>query len=170
MSTRRRVTTRTLHVVDADNLTAGPTEYQCRADQAARRYRAAAGLHEHDLVVVGSDVRSAAVTAFAWRVASRLVTTGTDAVDRALLDHLTPSAVEGRFVRVLVGSGDGIFAEAVAALRRAGLRVEVVALTGRVSHMLYRASVDVHLLPAPQDCTHDRCRLPVGRGHLRLAA
>jgi hypothetical protein len=166
----QRAATRTLHVVDADNLTAGPTEFQCRADEAARRYRVAAGLQQGDLVFVGSDLRSSAVTGFAWPAASRLVTTGKDAVDLGLLDHLVPSALEGRVSRVLLGSGDGIFAESLAALRTAGLRVEVVALTGHVSHRLYPASADVHLLPAPRPCADGRCRLPVGRGHLSLAA
>ena len=75
MSRRARRLERTLHVVDADTLTAGPTEYQCQADEAARRYRAAASLLDHDQVVVGSDVRSSAVTCLHWRAASRPVVT-----------------------------------------------------------------------------------------------
>ena len=122
---------RTLHVVDADNLTAGPTEHQCVADRAARLYRTAANVRDGDLVVVGSDLRSAAVTAFAWAGARLLRTTGTDAVDHLLLDDLVPSLVVGRVERVVVGSGDGIFATRLAQLRAAGVRVEVVARPGR---------------------------------------
>ncbi len=118
---------RTLHVVDADNLTGGPTEHQCVADRAARIYRETAGVSDGDLVVVGSDLRSAAVTAFAWPGARLLRTTGTDAVDRLLLDDLVPSLVVGRVERVVVGSGDGIFATRLAQLRAAGVRVAVVA-------------------------------------------
>ena len=161
---------RTLHVVDADNLTAGPTEYQCVADEAARRYREAAGIRDGDLVVVGSDLRSAAVTAFAWPTARLLRTTGTDAVDHLLLDDLTPSLVRGRFGRVVVGSGDGIFAGCLARLRAAALRVEVVAPNSSVSWRLFPATHRVSVIRTATDCTDECCLLPVGRVSLQLAA
>ncbi len=161
---------RTLHVVDADNLTAGPTEHQCVADRAARLYRTAAGVRDGDLVVVGSDLRSAAVTAFAWAGARLLRTTGTDAVDRLLLDDLVPSLVVGRVERVVVGSGDGIFATRLAQLRAAGVRVEVVAPAGSVSWRLFPAAHHIGRIETASSCTHQACRLPVGRVSLRLAA
>jgi hypothetical protein len=171
MTTRSAGTARrTLHIVDADNLTGGPTEYQCVADEAAARYRAAAGVRVGDLVVVGSDLRSAAVTAFSWPTATLRRTTGTDAVDHLLLEDLTPCFVEARFERVVLGSGDGIFASRLARLRAAGLRVQVVAATGSVSWRLYPVTHRVTIVEAVSACADETCRLPVGRGSLQLAA
>ena len=172
MTTARttRVAPRTLHVVDADNLTGGPTEHQCVADQAARLYRQAACVRDGDLIVVGSDLRSAAVTAFAWPGARLLRTTGTDAVDRLLLDDLVPALVVGRVDRVVLGSGDGIFAARLAQLRAAGVQVEVVAPAGAVSWRLFPVANNVRRIETASGCTHDACRLPVGRVSLRLAA
>jgi hypothetical protein len=172
MTTARtaRVAPRTLHVVDADNLTAGPTEYQCVADEAARGYREAADVRDGDLVIVGSVLRSAAVTAFAWPGARLLRTTGTDAVDRLLLDDLAPTMVVGRFERVVLGSGDGIFAARLAQLRAAGVRIEVVAPAGAVMWRLFPVAKHVRRIETASGCTHHACRLPVGRVSLRLAA
>ena len=142
---------------------AGPTEHQCVADRAARLYREAAGVRDGDLVVVGSDLRSAAVTAFAWPGARLLRTTGTDAVDHLLLDDLVPSLVVGRVERVVVGSGDGIFATRLAQLRAAGVRVEVVASTGSVSHLMFATSNSVRRIGRSPRCTHSGCRLPVAQ-------
>jgi hypothetical protein len=172
MTTARtaRVAPRTLHVVDANNLTGCPTEHQCVADQAASHYRQAAGVRDGDLIVVGSDLRSAAVTAFAWPGARLLRTTGTDAVDRLLLDDLAPTIVVGRVERVVIGSGDGIFAARLAQLRAAGVRIEVVAPAGAVSWRLLPVAKHVRRVETASACTHQACRLPVGRVSLRLAA
>jgi hypothetical protein len=161
---------RTLHVVDADNLTGGPTEHDCVARQAADAYRLAAGVRRGDLIVVGSDRRSAAVTAFAWAGVNLVNTTGTDAVDRALIERMDAGELAGRFGRVSVGSGDGIFADAVAAVRQTGVTVDVVAPVGAVSWRLYQVAGDVRLVQRPDPCRHDGCRLAVGRSSVAVAA
>ncbi len=170
MTTARtaRAAPRTLHVVDADNLTGGPTEHQCVADRAARLYRAAAGVRDGDLVVVGSDLRSAAVTAFAWPGARLLRTTGTDAVDRLLLEDLVPSLVVGRVERVVLGSGDGIFAARLAQLRAAGAAGGGGRPGRSVSWRLF--PVAHHVTPdrgLPRAASDHACRLPVGRVSLQ---
>lgn len=161
---------RTLHVVDVDNLTGGPTEHDCVASHAAQAYRVAADVRPGDLIVVGSDLRSAAVTAFAWDGAHRVSSTGTDAVDLVLIEHLDADELAGRFGRVSVGSGDGIFAGPLPALRRAGLTVDVVALRGAVSWRLYPVADRVRLIERPEPCHHDGCWLPVGRASMAMAA
>lgn len=172
MTTTRtaRASLRTLHVVDLDNLTGGPTEHQCVADEAARDYRLAADVKSDDLTVVGSDLRSAAVTAFAWPGARLLRTSGTDAVDYLLLEELVPSLVRGRVQRVVLGSGDGIFAGRLARLRSMGVRVEVVAPVESVSWRLFPAADRVTTIERPCACADPSCRLPVGRVSLQLAA
>ena len=172
MTTTRTARTplRTLHAVDLDTLTGGPTEHQCLADQAAHDYRMAAGIHPEDLTVVGSDLRSAAVTAFAWPGARLLRTSGTDAVDYLLLEELVPSLVRGRVQRVVLGSGDGIFAGRLAQLRSLGIRVEVIAPVESVSWRLFPAANRVRTIERPCACADPSCRLPVGRVSLQLAA
>jgi len=165
-----RMAPRALHVVDADNLTGGPTEHQCVADQAVQVYRQVAGVRKGDLIVVGSDLRSAAVTAFAWAGARLLRTTGTDAVDRLLLDDLTPALVVGLVERVVLGSGDGIFAGRLAQLRAAGVQVEVVARAGSVSWRLFPVAHNIERVRTASACTDPACRLPVGRVSMGLAA
>jgi hypothetical protein len=78
--------------------------------------------------------------------------------------------VEARFARVVLGSGDGIFAGRLARLRAAGLRVQVVAAAGSVSWRLYRVTHQVTIVEAVSACAEGTCRLPVGRGSLQLAA
>jgi len=172
MTTTRTARTpmRTLHVVDLDNLTGGPTQHQCVADHAAHDYRLAAHVEPEDLTVVGSDLRSAAVTAFAWPGAQLLRTSGSDAVDYLLLEQLVPSLVRGRVQRVVLGSGDGIFAGRLAQLRSMGTRVEVVAPAGSVSWRLFPAADQVTTIERPCACAEPSCRLPVGRLSLQLAA
>ena len=161
---------RTLHLVDADNLTGGPTEAACVAHQAAHLYRTAAQSRLGDQTIVGSDWRSAAATAFAWLGARLHLTTGRDAVDHALIDEMTVDYIAPRFGRVVVGSGDGIFADAVRELRAAGLTVEVVAPRHGVSYRLYPAASNIVRIDVPRVCSHDGCRLPLHRNSLRLAA
>ena len=161
---------RTLHLVDADNLTGGPTEDGCVAQRAADTYRISSGTRIGDQTIVGSDLRSAAVTAFAWPGVMVIRTTGTDAVDHSLIEQLDPADVAARFGRVVVGSGDGIFADAMNVLRDAGVAVEVVAPRGGVSHRLYPASRRVSTVAIPSACSHGGCRLPVRRSSVQLAA
>lgn len=171
MITRNRThQSRTLHLVDADNLTGGPTEATCVAQRAAGAYRAAARLRPGDHTIVGSDWRSAPVTAFAWPGVRWVRTTGPDAVDHALIAELDVHYVAPRFGRVVIGSGDGIFADAMLALRAAGVTVEVVAPRHGVSYRLYPAADDISRVDDTPACSHVGCRLALHRSALRLAA
>jgi hypothetical protein len=108
-STRQR----TLHVVDADNLTGGPTRDTCVVERAAERYRRAATVQAGGLVAVGTDRRSMPVTGLAWQGALVVGARGFHAVDRSLLEYLEVGRMAGSFPRVVLGSGDGIVAEAL---------------------------------------------------------
>lgn len=68
-----------------------------------------------------------------------LVGRGQDGTDRRLLDLAEPNHMAKRFQRVVVGSGDGIFAPLVSALRARGLKVSVLKGRGHIAHQLYRA-------------------------------
>jgi hypothetical protein len=159
---------RRLHIVDADNLTGGPTQSQCAADLARSRYGKAAGISECDLVVVGSDYRSAAATAFAWPGARLVWGTGPDVVDELLLAEL--DGLAGRFDRLVIGSGDHVFADVVSRLGNVGVAVSVVGPSRSTSYELYRACAHVSTVATPTPCTHPTCGIRSGRRSVRPAA
>jgi hypothetical protein len=73
---------------------------------------------------------------------------GENGADTALIERLrldVPSSAD----TVAIGSGDHIFARVAQELREAGRRVVAVAHAGCLSHELYRAVDDVHLLTPP---------------------
>ena len=85
----------------------------------------AAGINPEDLTVVGSDLRSAAVTAFAWPGAQLLRTSGTDAVDYLLLEELVPSPSCGEACSAwCLDRATASLAGRLAQLRSMGVRVE----------------------------------------------
>ena len=70
---------------------------------------------------------------------------GADGADRALLEVLTYD-VHRRFERVVIASGDGIFAESVALLTQRGTHTTVVAHERGLSARLRMAASEVVLL------------------------
>lgn len=64
---------------------------------------------------------------------------GRDGADRLLLELATPGFLRERFERVVLGSGDWIFASLVKELRHVGLTVEVMTGRGFLSQHLYAA-------------------------------
>lgn len=64
---------------------------------------------------------------------------GRDGADRRLLELADPIWLSGRFDRVVIGSGDGIFAGLVDELRLVGLGVELMTGRGLLHHSLYRS-------------------------------
>lgn len=61
---------------------------------------------------------------------------GKDGADLALLDILKNEDIANRFSEVVVGSGDGIFAEIVARLAANGVRGHVVSRREALAHRL----------------------------------
>ena len=76
----------------------------------------------------------------AWNPARLMVRSGKDGADLALLDVLESEDVADRFDGVVIGSGDGIFAEAALGFRKAGLEVTVVSEPDALSDRLARAA------------------------------
>ena len=64
---------------------------------------------------------------------------GKDGADKRLLELGDPEHVSRRFQRVVIGSGDGIFATIAHEYTRRGLKVELVAGKGAISRSLKRA-------------------------------
>jgi hypothetical protein len=133
-------TTRTLHLVDIENLagTAYPTSSQ--VVETMQAYVAAASVSERDHVVMACSPMAARWVGWARPEGSRLVVRqGKDGADLALLEELAEYRhVAARYGRVVIGSGDWIFAEAAACLA-AICEVQVVSAAGALSKQLLLA-------------------------------
>lgn len=98
----------------------------------------------------------------AWPSATRrLVRSGADGADLALLDVIDSESLHLRFDRVVIGSGDGIFALAAGRLQRLGCPVTVVSRRDRLSRQLRLAVRDVRFIDQPMAAAARR--LPLGQ-------
>jgi hypothetical protein len=153
MGTIAAVSIRTLHVIDLENLASGVGKSQGEFLDVMDRYRSVARIAIDDLVEVAIDASAWRRVVFAlppsWRVRFGY---GRDGADHALLDAIDPRVAARRFDRVVIGSGDGAFAELVEGLTGAGQRVDVVSHRDALSRRLARAATFVVRLPEPQDC------------------
>ena len=98
--------------------------------------------------VVASSHHFAEMVWFHWyRPARRLVGSGPDGADLKLLEVLTNENISERYQTVVIGSGDGIFAEPVAELASQGVHIIALHGTGGMSRKLKLAAHDVIKLP-----------------------
>ena len=118
---------RTLHLVDLENLCGGPSFSELQARAVEQCYRRAVELGPRDQVVLATSHWAARAAWFGWsKVARRVTRSGPDGADLALLAVIDAETVCDRFERVVIGSGDKIFAQAAPALQAAGVEVMVV--------------------------------------------
>lgn len=132
---------RTLHLIDIENLVGG-TVAQCQpVHHALASYFELAAVRCGDHVVIGAGSALLTQADLVPGGARLVLGRGVDGADLALLAELRDIAwVAARFDRVVVGSGDGIFAEATAAIRAEGIAVGVVAVSDRISWKLRRVA------------------------------
>ncbi|MFC4555741.1 NYN domain-containing protein [Georgenia faecalis] len=146
---KRALRGRRLVVVDIENcvggavLTAGPATW-------VREVVARAVGRMTDQVVIGVSHVGLISTACAWPGARVLVRSGRDGADLVLLDVLQNEGIASRFDEVFLFSGDGIFADTVAALAEAGVRVTVVGHPGQVALQLRLAAAQTRYIGAEQ--------------------
>ena len=141
---------RTLHLVDVENLAGGPSVEPWLARAICASYEVVAPTGYGDHIIVATSHFAAPVAWFAWPPeARRLVRSGVDGADWALLEVLERENVAARFAHVVIGSGDGIFAMAAARLQSAGCAVTVVARRRALSRQLRLAVRDVRYLDVP---------------------
>ena len=128
---------RTLHLVDIENLSGGPTVRPGRHVDAWRAFVRRAGVRDTDQVVVAACERVMRTLMFelpSW--VSKHSAIGADGADRVLLDVGTPGWIAQRFGRVVIGSGDHAFAELGRELLALGVQVIVVSGAGHRSRDL----------------------------------
>ena len=122
---KRYMRGRRLVVLDIENAV-GHADLTCEEVIWVReRLAALIGLTDSDQVVVGSSHLGLAAVGFAWPQTRRVVRSGENGADLALLEVLDED-LPSRYDAVVLVSGDGIFTDAVAHLGGAGVRVQVV--------------------------------------------
>jgi len=148
---RPTIESRVLHVVDVENLVGSPNFTELEAARVHRAYAEVAPGGRIDQLVLATSHHAAVPAWFGWpATARRLVRSGADGADLALLDVLSKESVEARFEHVVIGSGDGIFAFEAARLQAAGLDVTVVTRRGALSRQLRFAVRDVRYIDEPR--------------------
>jgi hypothetical protein len=104
---------------------------------------------EASFVVVACNHLAAPAVSWEWKRARKLWRSGPNGADLALLEVLQTEDIAGRFDRVTVCSGDGIFAETVAMLAALGITTTVVGLAGHISARLRLAATITIELSTP---------------------
>jgi hypothetical protein len=137
---------RSLHLVDVENLLGGTSFTETDVVVAAAAYGTVAAVAAGDLVVVSSSHHTAFATWFGWGDARRVVRSGQDGADLALIEIIETENVAMRFDRVVIASGDKIFAVSAAQLQAAGVEVTVVSRRQSLSRQLRLAVRDVRYL------------------------
>jgi hypothetical protein len=140
---------RRLVLIDVENVVGGLVCSEEAAEDARCAIARAIGAHPMDQVVVATCHKGYAYVAWTWPKARRLVRSGEDGADLALLDVLGEDVRE-HFQHVVLVSGDGIFAEAVTALGAYGVTVTVAARRGHLSNRLRLAAARVVHLDEPR--------------------
>lgn len=139
---------RRLAVVDIENLIGGAVLHPTEAAWARRRLIEAGVLTEADQAVIGTSHVGLVHIGMAWTRQRYVLGSGPDGADLALLDVLDED-LPAKYDEVVLASGDGIFAGAVAELCAAGLSVHVVAVRNRLSRRLRLAATQITLLDQP---------------------
>jgi hypothetical protein len=132
---------RCLHLVDVENLIGQPRPTSQQVAACRDRFAELAGVGDH--VIVSCNHGALASVGWTWTGARYVVRSGPDGADLAILGVIEFEGVSARFSRVVLGSGDGIFAEAVARLGASGVDVTVVSRPEALSKRLGLAATHV---------------------------
>jgi hypothetical protein len=156
-----RYPARRLHLVDIENLAGAAIPSFGQVREVQDLYAERMGFDAVDHVVVASSHLALLNAALGWPHARYRVRSGPDGADLELLDVLRHENVAERFTRVAIGSGDGAFALAAAALAAAGVWVTVVSRRGSLSARLALAAHEVIFIDAAEFATAVARQLPV---------
>jgi hypothetical protein len=131
---------RAVHLVDAENLLAtaspGPADVRWLTASYAERV----GFGPMDQVIIACSHLAFKTIGFCWRGPQYLLRSGPDGADLALLAVLRRDNIAARFPRVVIASGDRIFAPAVTALATSRCEVTVASRRDRLSRSLEHAA------------------------------
>lgn len=134
--------TRTLHLIDLENLARTASISDDLARILACWYLTTANYRAGDLIVVATSHHSGVPARLAFPGATVRWRSGIDGADHALIDAAAEFDLT-RFSRLVIGSGDGIFTDLCHQARHAGVEVHVVAHPGGTATTLRQAATDV---------------------------
>lgn len=137
---KRALRGRRLVLVDIENVAGGAVVTAAMASWARRVVESVLHVTSDEQVVVGTSHCGLFNVKDAWPCARVEVRSGQDGADLELLEVLTTEHLSTRFDEVVLVSGDGIFADAVADLSRSGVQVVVAAWSGGLSTRLRLAA------------------------------
>ena len=137
---------RLLVLIDIENLTGTPSPTTNDVKAAKAALRAAIPDFDDSQRIVSCSHHAAPTVSFAFPTARHLWRSGRDGADLALIDVLENELVHERYDRVIICSGDGIFADIAASLAGADVDVTAIALEGHLSARLELAARNVVLL------------------------
>jgi hypothetical protein len=146
-----RPPSRTMHLVDVENLLGGTSFVESDVALAAVAYGAVADVSFGDLTVIASSHYTALAAWFGWPKARRVVRSGPNGADLALIRVIETENLAASFDRVTIASGDGIFAHPAARLQSEGVAVRVVTRPESLSRALTFAVRDVRFLNIEPD-------------------
>ena len=127
----RRVAQRRIVLVDIENAVGGSSALRDHVVWAKEVVEECVSARPGDLVVVGVAPAGLLVLACAWTRVRYVTRPGLDGADLVLLEVLGENIAD-RFAEVVLVSGDGIFADAVAELASQGVRQQ--SLLGRLAY------------------------------------
>ncbi len=126
----------------------GPRAGPAALLRAVSDYKEAAPVAVGDHVVVGTNPKLGVLAHASWPSARLVVRGGPNGADIALLAEVKNEHwIAARYDRIVVGSGDGVFAAVATTFRRHGLAVGVVSREQSLSYVLSRAATFVRILP-----------------------
>ena len=140
---------RSLHLVDIENLMGGPSEGFMKLWEAIQNYQATVHVGSSDKVYVGVNPGLADAVRFFWSESDILLGFGPDGADNVLIDETRDHEhVLENYERVVVGSGDGIFAEVVKYFSGYGMDVLVVSRDRSLSNRIRNVEeCEIRVLP-----------------------
>jgi hypothetical protein len=142
--------TRTLHLVDIENLAGLALPSRGQVSEVQGLYVARLAFGADDQVVMAASHLALLDAALGWPRARYRVRSGPNGADLELLDVLQHEDVAARFTHVVIGSGDGLFSQAAASLAARGVWVTVVSRRDSLSKGLARVVRDVRYLDVPR--------------------
>lgn len=131
--------TRTLHLIDIENLCGRGTLTTSMVEAMWRRYTQTVPIGPTDCVVVAVGNRNGlALFGLPAGVRRLIGVGGADSADHALLEAAQTAWISNRFGRVTIASADHIFADRARELTTAGVDVDLVIAT-RAANSLWEA-------------------------------
>ena len=128
--------------IDIENLcgNSSPSQREC---EEVREFCAEHIDLDRTMVIGACSHHAARHASFAWPEARWLWRSGRNGADAALLEEIRHLRTSQRFDHVIIGSGDGIFAEAVDELAAGSTDVSVISRHRSLSQRLIRSAAEL---------------------------